>query len=96
MSSLVSRRSRTVRPDQALSLLVAEHQQPALLAAARVQSAAYATNVAIRQAAMLSMVANQSFKLSPMGEDMYQMILVSFGSLAATEIQSLSLQGRCS
>jgi hypothetical protein len=43
---------------------------------------------------MLSRAANAAFKVSPMGEEMYQSILMAYGTLATTEIQSLSMQGR--
>jgi len=92
MSSLVPRRSvQIARPDDALNQRVLRAQGPGIVAAARIQSAAFATNVALQQAAMLSMAANRAFKLSPMGEDIYQAILMAYGSLAATEIQRLGM-----
>jgi hypothetical protein len=43
---------------------------------------------------MLSRAANAAFKVSPMGEDVYQSIFAAYGTLAITEIQSLSFRGR--
>lgn len=96
MSSLIPRRPapapmRVIDPDDALNRQLVRAQTPGVLAAARIQSAAFATNVAIQQAAMLSAAANRAFKMSPMGEEVYQAIFMAYGSMAATEIQRLGL-----
>ena len=96
MSNLV-RRSTTQpahQPDQLLNAQVAEAERIGIAAVARLQAGAFATSVALQNAAMLSRAANAAFKVSPMGEDIYQSILMAYGSLAVTEIQTLSLQGR--
>jgi hypothetical protein len=81
-------------PDPALSAQVAEAERVGIAAVARLQAGAFATSVAMQNATMLSRAANAAFKVSPMGEDIYQAILLAYGSLATTEIQSLSLRGR--
>jgi hypothetical protein len=63
-------------------------------AVARVQTGAFVTSVALQNATMLSRAANAAFKVSPMGEEVYQAIFMAYGSLAVAEIQALSLQGR--
>lgn len=98
MSSLIPRRPapapapvQVLDPDAALNRQIVRAQTPGVLAAASIQSAAFATNVALQQAAMLSLAANRAFKMSPMGEDVYQAIFMAYGSVAVTEIQRLGL-----
>lgn len=95
MSNLV-RRSTTpmARPDNLLNTQVAEAERVGIAAVARIQAGAFATSVAMQNACMLSRAANAAFRVSPMGEDIYQSILMAFGSLAVTEIQSLSFHDR--
>jgi hypothetical protein len=93
MASLVPRRSTPiVRPDRALNADVANAERIGIAAVARIQAGAFATSVAMQNACMLSRAANAAFKVSPMGEDLYQSILMAYGTLAVTEIQALSLQ----
>jgi hypothetical protein len=94
-SQIVSRRPAPVaQPDQLLNAQVAEAERVGIAAVARIQAGAFATSVGIQNAAMLSRAANAAFKVSPMGEDIYQSILAAYGTLAVTEIQALSLQNR--
>lgn len=94
MSSLIPKRQPQVVPaDVVLNARLRAAQEPGIVAAARLQAGAFAANVALQQAAMLSMAANRAFKLSPMGEDSYQAILAAYGSLATIEIQRLGLHG---
>jgi hypothetical protein len=95
MSNLVPRRSQqALQPDQALNADVANAERIGIAAVARIQAGAFATSVAMQNATMLSRAANAAFKVSPMGEDIYQSILMAYGTLAVTEIQALSLQKR--
>ena len=96
MSNIVPRRSAPLdrQPDQALNSQVAEAERVGIAAVARIQAGAFATSVAMQNATMLSRAANAAFKVSPMGEDIYQSILMAYGTLAVTEIQALSLQDR--
>lgn len=95
MSSLVRRSPQpVVAPDRLLNVEVAEAERVGIAAVARIQAGAFATSVAMQNATMLSRAANAAFKISPMGEDIYQAILMAYGTLAVTEIQALSLQGR--
>jgi hypothetical protein len=96
MSNLVRRSSQllAVPPDQLLSTQVADAERVGVAAVARIQAGAFATSVAMQNACMLSRAANAAFKVSPMGEDIYQSILMAYGSLAVTEIQGLSFQGK--
>lgn len=82
------------QPDQSLNAQVADAERIGIAAVARIQAGAFATSVAMQNACMLSRAANAAFKVSPMGEDIYQSILMAYGTLAVTEIQSLSFQDR--
>jgi hypothetical protein len=94
-SSLVPRSSiPTVQPDPTLNSQVAEAERVGIAAVARLQAGAFATSVAIQNATMLSKAANDAFKVSPMGEPVYQAIFMAYGSLAVAEIQALGLQRR--
>jgi hypothetical protein len=91
MSSLVRRTDPpVVQPDQVLNTKVAEAERVGIAAVARLQAGAFATSVAMQNACMLSRSANAAFKVSPMGEELYQSILMAYGTLAVSEIQSLS------
>ncbi|MGC2372401.1 MAG: hypothetical protein WA484_00870 [Solirubrobacteraceae bacterium] len=95
MSNLVPRRTtQPAPPPDLLNAQVVDAERVGIAAVARIQAGAFATSVAMQNAAMLSRAANAAFKVSPMGEDIYQSILMAFGSLAVTEIQSLSFQGK--
>ena len=92
---LVPRRSAPpIRPDQTLNTQVANAEGVGIAAVARIQAGAFATSVAMQNATMLSRAANEAFRVSPMGEHIYQSILMAYGSLAVVEIQALSLQDR--
>ena len=93
-SEVVTRMTKPVEVDRLLDVEIAEAERTGLASVARLQAGAFATSVAIQNACMLSRAANAAFKVSPMGEEMYQSILLAYGTLAVTEIQSLSLQGR--
>jgi hypothetical protein len=95
-SDLVPRRAaaEAVEPDHLLNSQVANAERVGIAAVARIQSGAFATSVAIQNATMLSRAANVAFKVSPMGEDVYQAIFMAYGTLAVAEIQALSLQDR--
>jgi hypothetical protein len=96
MSALVRRTPQppTPTPDTRLNAQVAEAERVGITAVARIQAGAFATSVAMQNATMLSRAANAAFRVSPMGEDIYQSILMAYGTLATTEIQSLSFQDR--
>ncbi|MHB8242651.1 MAG: hypothetical protein ACYDHN_11740 [Solirubrobacteraceae bacterium] len=97
MDSHLVRRPTTdpsVPPDRRLNSQVAAAERAGITTVARIQAGAFATSVAMQNATMLSRAANAAFKISPMGEDMYQSILMAYGTLAVTEIQSLSHRGR--
>jgi hypothetical protein len=96
MSSLIRRSVQppAAPPDRLLNAQVLDAERVGVAAVARIQAGAFATSVAMQNACMLSRAANAAFKVSPMGEEVYQAIFSAFGSLAVTEIQSLSFQGR--
>lgn len=96
MSNLVRRDvpRASMAPDRLLNAQVAEAERVGIAAVARLQAGAFATSVAMQNACMLSRAANAAFKVSPMGEEIYQSILMAYGSVAVTEIQALGLQGR--
>jgi hypothetical protein len=94
MTSLVPRREsvRALPIDRRLNVQVADAERAGVTAVARIQAGAFATSVAMQNACMLSRAANAAFKVSPMGEEIYQAILMAYGTLAVTEIQGLSFQ----
>lgn len=94
--SLIRRNAQqgVAQPDRLLNAQVADAERVGVAAVARIQAGAFATSVAMQNACMLSRAANAAFKVSPMGEDMYQAILGAYGSLAVNEIQGLSFGGR--
>ncbi len=95
MSNVIRHTSQpTPVPDQLLNVQVADAERVGVAAVARLQAGAFATSVAMQNATMLSRAANAAFKVSPMGEDLYQAILMAYGSLAVAEIQGLGFQGR--
>lgn len=97
MSILIRRsevRPAASPPDRALNAQVAAAENVGVVAVARLQAGAFATSVAMQHACMLSRAANAAFKVSPMGEELYQSILSAYGTLAVTEIQGLSTRGR--
>ena len=95
MSNLVRRStSQVVPPDPLLNAQVMAAERVGIAAVARLQAGAFATSVAMQNACMLSRAANAAFKVSPMGEDIYQSILMAYGTLATTEIQALSMRDR--
>jgi hypothetical protein len=94
MSALVRRTPQLPVPDQRLSTQVAGAERGGIVAVARIQAGAFATSVAMQNACMLSRAANAAFRVSPMGEDIYQAILMAYGSLAVSEIQGLGMQDR--
>jgi len=95
MSSL-SRRTPppAALPDHRLNAQVAHAERVGIAAVARLQAGAFATSVALQNACMLSRAANAAFKVSPLGEEVYQSIFAAYGSLAVMEIQSLGMQDR--
>jgi hypothetical protein len=96
MSNLIRRDppQPTAPPDHRLNAQVADAERVGIAAVARLQAGAFATSVAMQNACMLSRAANAAFKVSPMGEEIYQSILMAYGSLAVMEIQGLGLQDR--
>lgn len=81
-------------PDPVLNREIVDAERDGLGAVARLQAGAFATSVAMNNACLLSRAANAAFKVSPMGEEIYQSVLMAYGSLAVFEIQSLGLRGR--
>jgi len=96
MPNLVPRKADplAVQPDPVLNAEVAQAERVGIASVARLQAGAFATSVAMQNACMLSRAANAAFKVSPMGEEIYQSILSAYGTLAVTEIQGLSFRGR--
>lgn len=95
MSNIVSRRvAAPVAPrDDALNVQVADAERVGIASVARLQAGAYVTSVALQNATMLSRAANAAFKVSPMGEEVYQAIFMAYGTLAINEIQGLGFRG---
>jgi hypothetical protein len=98
MSNLIRRQppaaEPVVWPDRSLNGDVAAAEHDGIVAVSRVQAGAYVASVAMQNATMLSRTANAAFKISPMGEDIYQAIVMAYGTLAVAEIQGLGIRGR--
>jgi hypothetical protein len=97
MSKKLSSRGTQIVPtqrDDALIAQVADAERVGIASVARLQAGAYVTSVALQNATMLSRAANAAFKVSPMGEEVYQAIFMAYGTLAINEIQSLSMRRR--
>lgn len=94
MSSLVPRRSTQFTSPDRLNAQVADAESVGITSVARLQAGAFVTSVALQNATMLSRAANAAFKVSPMGEEVYQAIFMAYGSLAINEIQGLSFRGQ--
>jgi hypothetical protein len=78
--------------DAALNSQVAAAERIGVATVARIQAGAFVASVAMQNACVLSRAANAAFKVSPMGEEIYQSILMAYGTLAITEIQSISFR----
>jgi hypothetical protein len=94
MSNLVRRPSIeptpvVASPDRNLNREIANAERAGILAAARINSGAFATSVAVHHAAVLSQAADTAFRISPMGENAYRAIFTAFGNFAANEINRL-------
>lgn len=96
MANIIRRQHQTAAPvpDQILGTQVADAERVGIASVARLQAGAYVTSVALQNATMLSRAANAAFKVSPMGEEVYQAIFMAYGTLAINEIQGLSMRGR--
>jgi hypothetical protein len=96
MSNIVRRSASppVVASDPVLNAQVMQAERVGIATVARLQAGAFASSVALQNACMLSRAANAAFRVSPMGEDIYQSILMAYGSLAVSEIQALGLQDR--
>jgi hypothetical protein len=79
----------TPAPDRVLNSEISKAQRAGIVAAARINSGAFATSVAIHHAAVLSQAADTAFRISPMGEHTYRVIFTAFGNFAANEISQL-------
>jgi hypothetical protein len=77
-------------PSGSLNARIAEAQRPGLEAAARIQSGAFATSVALSNAVMLSRTTDAAFAVSPLGENSYRKIFEAFANFATREIEALS------
>jgi hypothetical protein len=76
--------------DRDLNREIAKAQRAGIVAAARINSGAFATSVAIHHAAVLSQATDTAFRISPMGENVYRTIFTAFGNFAANEINLLA------
>jgi hypothetical protein len=97
MSRMIPRRSAVpippappARASRSLNAEIADAQRPGLVVAARIQSGAFATSVALSNAVMLSRTTDAAFAASPMGESAYRRIFEAFAGFATREIEGLS------
>lgn len=67
-------------------------QVPGQLAAASIEGAAFATHVALSNAAMLSGAEGRALQYAPLGELRYQMIVDTFTGVACHKINRLAQQ----
>ena len=95
MSNLVKRGPVALAQlSETLNTRVASAEDDGIAAVARLQAGAFVSSVAMQNACMLSRAANAAFKVSPMGEEIYQSIVMAYGAVAVAEIQGLGLHVR--
>jgi hypothetical protein len=83
--------AQVISLDRTLNREISNAERSGLVAAARINSGAFATSMAIHHAAVLSQAADTAFRISPMGENAYRAIFTAFGNFAASEINRLGL-----
>lgn len=70
---------------------LAEVQQPATDAAARIQAAAYAAHTGMLCTEILTALESQAFRRAPTGEERYTSIVNQFAGLCCHELAKLAL-----
>lgn len=93
-SELIQRGSIALSPTRRrLSRELAVAQQGGQVAAAKIESAAFATHVALHHAGMLSAVEARLIAQAPLGEPRYKAIADAFAGYACHEIAILACKG---
>jgi hypothetical protein len=80
---------RSIQADPVLNAQVSAARRAGVVAAVRIQSGAFAASSAVHHAAMVSQAADTAFRISPLGEDTYRMVVMAFGNFARAEIEGL-------
>lgn len=91
-TDLTNRRAAAVgtRGQRQLERRLAEVQLPGQLAAAKIESAAFATHVALQHTAMLSAAEARLLAQAPLGEARYRAIVDAFAGYCCQELALLA------
>ena len=88
---LIAHRSRPLAiRDRRVAAEVQRARRPAVLAAARIEAAAFATHTAMHHAGMLSATEARLIQQAPLGEPRYKAIADAFAGYACHEIAMLA------
>lgn len=80
------------REARRLDATLRQAQVPGMRAAAKIESAAFATHVALSHAALLSAAEANLLTMAPLGEARYRAIVDSFAGLACHELSLLAFR----
>jgi len=80
------------REARRLDATLRQAQVPGMRAAAKIESAAFATHVALSHAALLSATEANLLTMAPLGEARYRAIVDSFAGLACHELGLLAFR----
>lgn len=83
---------RLVREEQQRAAVLREAQVPGQRAAAKIESAAFATHVALSHATMLSAAEGRALQYAPLGEARYKAINDAFAGYSCEEIHLLAFK----
>lgn len=82
----------SAREARRLDATLRQAQVPGMRAAAKIESAAFATHVALSHAGMLSASEANMLTMAPLGEARYRAIVDSFAGYAVREISLLAFR----
>lgn len=83
---------RMTRYERKLGTALREAQIPGQRAAAKIESAAFATHVALTHATMLSAAEGRAIQIAPLGEPRYKAIVDNFAGYCCGEISLLAFK----
>jgi hypothetical protein len=83
---------RLTREEHKLAATLREAQLPGQRAAAKIESAAFATHVALTHATMLSAAEGRAIAYAPLGEARYKVIADAFAGYCCKELSLLAFQ----
>ncbi len=84
--------SMPAREARQLDASLRQAQVPGMRAAAKIESAAFATHVALQHASVLSAAEGNLLMIAPLGEARYRAIVDAFAGYACQEISLLAVR----